>query len=771
MKALLTFILVSSFLSLSAQFDTTIVYDSEGLPLYYKYQLIVQFDPEVVNTNLIDSVEFDTATVEDYLRPDILQYLIDSNDYDVDLATLRCTKIFKTLTTDITYSISRLGDTIPIPPDWATFLIEWPSDAGYTIEEVCDSLNKFKPLIKFAQPNFLYLSFSVPNDSHYAGFQKSLQFGGISFPNAGINAEPAWDIEVGQPHIKVGVFDQIVNWRHEDFGDGTTTGTKIKLGWDWTSNQSFFTGRIWGSHGTACAGIIGALRNNNKGIAGIAGGNVSLNNNTGADIYSFGILSHSNIFAPSNLIASAIMEGAAFNQSKNFGYGLHIQNHSWGSKPGAGHWDYLINNEVKFCYLSNCVFIAGRGNFGTEEETYPSCYKNEWVINVGASGTDGHRKFFIDQNNHNGISEFNTSFGQTIDLIAPGTMELVTTTTDDQHLFNLPGCVKPSGTDDYECFDGTSASAPHVSGVAALMLSQQNKTDRNHPANLSPDDVEFLLKKYTTDVTGSIFAYPSGYDKWNGWGLLNAGLVMQHLDWPKYQIFHSVDKAPDNTAFTLVNSNLTVNVSYDVNGVKKGEYIADLYTVTQSYTDVFPSGTQILNTWPRYSHKAGYDGVNDIEDYKSFTYSASISGSSVTHTISTKCWFLKSKIERFGVQVPINNWIPSLPWDVRPTYSMHVFNNTFTGIDEAIDEKTFKLKVYPNPSSSSINISFYTEKQNEMNFEVIDMTGRVVKTIAKLTNAGSNLETIDISDLSNGVYSIRLTSAEGTASQKIIKTE
>jgi hypothetical protein len=46
-----------------------------------------------------------------------------------------------------------------------------------------------------------------------------------------------------------------------------------------------------------------------------------------------------------------------------------------------------------------------------------------------------------------------------------------------------------------------------------------------------------------------------------------------------------------------------------------------------------------------------------------------------------------------------------------------------------------------------------------MSFEIIDMTGRIIKTITRMANAGNNLETLDISDLNNGVYSIRLASA------------
>src|SRR5690606_26139306 len=92
-----------------------------------------------------------------------------------------------------------------------------------------------------------------------------------------INVEPAWEYETGKSYVKVGVFDSGILWPHEDFAlnDGSPSNTFVE-GWDFEPPAGPLVGSPeFGDstgHGTRCAGIIGALRNNNKGIAGIAGG-------------------------------------------------------------------------------------------------------------------------------------------------------------------------------------------------------------------------------------------------------------------------------------------------------------------------------------------------------------------------------------------------------------------------------------------------------------------------------------------------------------------
>lgn len=67
------------------------------------------------------------------------------------------------------------------------------------------------------------------------------------------------------------------------------------------------------------------------------------------------------------------------------------------------------------------------------------------------------------------------------------------------------------------------------------------------------------------------------------------------------------------------------------------------------------------------------------------------------------------------------------------------------------------INLYPNPTTGMVNI----EAENFMNATVIDMTGRVVMT--------TEATTFDISNLTNGVYMVRINTTNGTATQKIVK--
>ncbi len=89
-------------------------------------------------------------------------------------------------------------------------------------------------------------------------------------------------------------------------------------------------------------------------------------------------------------------------------------------------------------------------------------------------------------------------------------------------------------------------------------------------------------------------------------------------------------------------------------------------------------------------------------------------------------------------------------WAIRATTG----DNPSVGIDNVVNAN---INLYPNPTTGMVNI----EAENFMNATVIDMTGRVVMT--------TEATTFDISNLTKGVYMVRINTANGTATQKIVK--
>lgn len=83
-------------------------------------------------------------------------------------------------------------------------------------------------------------------------------------------------------------------------------------------------------------------------------------------------------------------------------------------------------------------------------------------------------------------------------------------------------------------------------------------------------------------------------------------------------------------------------------------------------------------------------------------------------------------------------------------------------ITTTIDETSNKLiNIYPNPTTDNITIEGITNAK----IEIFNLQGQVIKNV-NLTGNSANL---DVSNLTKGMYSIKITSIDGIYMQKIIK--
>ena len=69
---------------------------------------------------------------------------------------------------------------------------------------------------------------------------------------------------------------------------------------------------------------------------------------------------------------------------------------------------------------------------------------------------------------------------------------------------------------------------------------------------------------------------------------------------------------------------------------------------------------------------------------------------------------------------------------------------------------TTKVNVYPNPTRDVVNLDFYSQVDNQLHVKVLDMTGRVVKTVQVQINMGQNTVGLGIGEFPQGIYSIQL---------------
>jgi serine protease len=247
-------------------------------------------------------------------------------------------------------------------------------------------------------------------------------------------------------------------------------------------------------HGMNCAGIIAASHNNSIGIAGVAPNSL---------VYPI------NIFAGGELVAD-IIDGISKAWDPAYGNADIISN-SWGYNTtievDAGITAEIIDartyGRVRGGIARGCVVVFASGNHHGifSGVAYPANVTG--VISVGA----------ID---HNGNIHSYSSRGSGLQLVAPS--------GGASGSADIGGCEIPSGgniwttdrpgTNGYAAgdyfggFNGTSAAAPQVAGVAALMLSVN--------PNLTEAQVRTILQQTAKDLG------TTGYDNTYGYGLVNA---------------------------------------------------------------------------------------------------------------------------------------------------------------------------------------------------------------------------------------------------------
>ncbi len=409
-----------------------------------------------------------------------------------------------------TISITRYGDTVRCT-DYLWMVMKFRSDTIDVINAAIQILMNHWNAVEIVEPNY-YLELLDRTPSRDPNFP--LQ---ISLHREMTGVTRAWDFEVGDYAIKVGIIDDGIWYYHCDLGSGKGQGYKVADGWSWTENSPDFSIRSY--HGTPVAGIVGALTNRGcveQGVAGIAGGWGPDNNYSdegiGCALYGFRVAHPQwSDYLSLDYAIAAILEASNCNPNTGYGYGVHIINASWGNS------DYNIGlRSAILCAFENGVnFVASRGNSYDDRLHYPACYDEWWVSSVGASDRDMDR---IDY----------SSYGRGMDFLAPG------------GYYSGPHAIvyttQYGGGFGY--FAGTSAAAPHVSGLIALLRSEA----REHQWDLVVEDYEGMIKAACKDRVRKqnkteTYDYREFYDAKTGWGHIRADTLFDMLQ-RGYRVSH-----------------------------------------------------------------------------------------------------------------------------------------------------------------------------------------------------------------------------------------
>jgi hypothetical protein len=341
------------------------------------------------------------------------------------------------------------------------------ADIPYLVQRL-----KSFPGILDAQPNYQYDLYWTPDDDLYWRQWHLENIGQLdALPDIDMDLEAAWDTVLGTG-IPIYTLDTGVETGHEDI----TGATNVE---NCTGAQEYDT---YG-HGTAVAGVIAADCNNSKGIAGINCSNAS------------------------NIRAIKIAPGGGQGPTSTtvkcgFDYaadqGARVLNCSFGFCASPLDEDFLVTAAARNAYLSGTY-----GGLLVCANAYHSlCPKyNEYGVPAAYSFALGVNAIVKD-----GFSWHDNKCANYVDIIAPGGQCITTTTLYD-------------GYD--STWAGTSAAAPMVSGVAALLLGVVD--------TLTNDDLAYIITRTATTTE------PWTFDPCHGWGKINAHRAVRFISGPDRQ--------------------------------------------------------------------------------------------------------------------------------------------------------------------------------------------------------------------------------------------
>ncbi|MBX3014754.1 MAG: peptidase S8 [Caldilineaceae bacterium] len=285
----------------------------------------------------------------------------------------------------------------------------------------------------------------------------------------------AWDYTRGDPSVIIAVLDSGINPQHPEFQD------RLLPGYDVINQDNEPTDDH--GHGTHTAGIIAAGIDNGIGMAGVC---------PGCSLLPVKVLNQNNAGT-----WAGVAEGILYATDN----GARVINLSLGAAVSS----ITVESAIAYAAEHDVFIVAAAGNMGTERAFYPAALEHV----VAVSATDAKDQRWVLSN-----------YGAYIDVAAPG--YAVYSTYYD--LGNYYG--------GYTYMSGTSMAAPHVAGLAGLLLSQN--------ADRSADELYQIITS-TADKVSSL-----NFDPSFGYGRINAARALAYGVTPPDDVIVSEQPTPTN---------------------------------------------------------------------------------------------------------------------------------------------------------------------------------------------------------------------------------
>lgn len=400
--------------------------------------------------------------------------------------------------------------------------VELPADVS-----VSEAVDAFASTDAFesAQPNYRYYAFadgsSSPQGSEALGSPASTPTGGLlasaslgdaslgselqlhSSPNdpyydaqwhiPNVNADKAWDsneLSRAKP-TTVAVIDAGFRTDHEDL-DG-----RVVASYDATTKRSGValngTTKSQVDHGTHCLGIIGAIANNGKGVAGVSGNMCKVLPVRAED-------------SNGHIYTSYVAQAYSYLIAHKNAYNIRVANVSLGTDSGSRvtqMTDKVLYDAIEAGRNAGIVSVVAACNDDTAVPyyAYPSDFDN--VVSVIAlsettANADGVKR--------GSYSNYNVSGQKDKNISAPGTGILSLRGSSNGSWGTYYGTL-------YGTMSGTSMAAPVTSSALGLMLAANPK--------LKVDEAVSKLYSTARDLTKSS-GTKGGWDRATGFGEVDA---------------------------------------------------------------------------------------------------------------------------------------------------------------------------------------------------------------------------------------------------------
>ena len=387
-----------------------------------------------------------------------------------------------------------------------------------------------------------------------------------------INADAALASGYSGEGVKVAVLDSGVNFNHFDLRDNFDLSAN-ELGYDFVSDD-FFPEDVYG-HGTHVAGILAAA-SNGFGVVGVA---------PNAQIVALRVLDDNG-----EGTSSRIIEALQWIQNYNAAHPdspIRITNNSYGTGSNSSQLEAAFDVLAS----SGVLHIGAAGNEGSAAGNgnnvgYPARYDS--VVAVAA----------VDRNN---LRASFSSTGSDVEISAPG-VAVLSTWKDGVNLLGPQPFSFEGYTGEYFIeANGTSMAAPHVAGVAALLMAAD--------PSCTAEAVRNKMNETALDL-GEI-----GKDKLYGYGLVDASSALGIGS-----IANNSPVAYGQTVDTTQNSSVAITlIATDPDGDPL------TYSIATGPANGTVSGTGPDITYAPNTEFSGVDSITyEVKDSKGATATATV---------------------------------------------------------------------------------------------------------------------------------------------------